>query len=401
MFLYSMLNYIFGYTLISVQRGKACEKLLGYLIREKISFWDMKNIQTRTFLKVKHFHKKQLIIASKQLGFSKDEITIINMGLPFVLLKYKIRFGMMLGVLIGIFITIYSTFFVWKIDIIGNTEYSYTEISDMLKKHGFSEGTFLPNVDLKRVETAIMAENDGIAFISIYMKGTNAKVQINERVLKGEREDLTKPKNIVASHSGQILKFEIVSGETVVKRGQAVEKGQLLVSGVIDSNAVGYRLKSASGKVFASTLHKIEYKIPLKQQVKHYTGHEIKRKSIKILGKYINFFINSGNLYTKYDTIYNEEIITLFDTIELPIYYVTTTYAEYQEYQQEIDVKRARELAYDKYAEFISSRKSIAIEKENLTEEICDGYFVLSGDIECIEDIAQEKIFYYNQEHNT
>ncbi|MBR5867064.1 MAG: sporulation protein YqfD [Spirochaetaceae bacterium] len=91
----------------------------------------------------------------------------------------------------------------------------------------------------------------------------------------------------------------------------------------------------------------------------------------------------------------------VFDAVELPIYYSVTTYAEYEERETEIDVKRARELAYDRYAAFIGSRKFASVENENLNEEIRNGCFVLSGTVDCIEDIAQEKIFYYNQEQPT
>lgn len=401
MLLYEFLNFVFGYTLVSVERGRGCERLLTYLVSKNIAFWNMENVHTRTFFRVKSYYKNAVVSACEELGLKPSEISVMNMGLPFIMLRYKFRLGMILGTLASVAIIIYSTFFVWKIDIVGNVRLSGTQIIQMLEKHGFYEGTFLPDVDLKRIETAIMAENNDVAFISIYMKGTNAKIQVNERTFSNEEEDLTLPKNIVASYPGQILKTEVLSGEKVVKRGQAVEKGQLLVSGVIDSNTVGFRVRSAAGKILASTEHYIEYRIPLVQTEKHYTGREIKRNSIKILGKYINFFINSGNLYQKYDTIYDEGTVALFDAVELPIYYAVTTYAEYVEREVEIEPKRARELAYDKYAEFIGTRKSIAIEKENFTEEVRDGYFILSGTVECIEDIAEEKIFYYNQEPKT
>lgn len=403
MLLYELLNFVFGYTLVSVERGRGCERLLSYLVSKNIAFWNMKNVHTRTFFRVKSYYKTSVLNASKELRLAHGEVSAMSMGLPFILMRYKLRFGMLLGTISSIVLIIYSTFFVWKIDISGNVKLNYTQIAQMLEKHGFYEGTFLPNVDLKRIETAVMAENSNIAFLSIYMKGTNAKVQVNERVLPGEAEDLSVPKNIVASHPGQILKTEVISGQGVVKRGQAVEKGQLLISGVIDSNTVGFRVKSAAGRIIASTVHQIEYRIPLTQTEKHYTGREIKRNSIKILGKYINFFINSGNLYKKYDTIYDEGTVALFDAVELPIYYAVTTYAEYEQREVHIDPKRAREMAYDRYAEFIGTRNSVAVENENLSEQILDDCFILSGTVECIEDIAQEKAFYYNnnQEQTT
>lgn len=401
MLLYGLLNFVFGYTLVSVEHGRGCERLLSFLVSHNIAFWDMDNVHTRTFFKVKACYRNVLLDAAKELRLDAREISVMNMGLPFIFLRHKMRVGMMFGAVVGCATVIYSMFFVWKIEVSGNTRLNYTQISQMLDEHGFREGTFLPGVKLKRIETAVMAENDDIAFIAINMRGTTAKVQINERALPGEREDLTLPANLIASYPGQIVNLEVVSGESVVKRGEAVVEGQLLVSGIIDSNTVGYRVKRASGKVYASTTHHVEYKIPLIKTEKHYTGREIKRKSIKILGKYINFFINSGNLYKKYDTIYNEETVSIFETIELPLYYSVTTYAEYEEREVEIDIKRARELAYDQYAAFIGGRNSVTVEREELSEKVEDGCFVLGGTVECIEDIAQEKTFYYNQEKIT
>ena len=400
MLLYNIINFLFGYTLVSVERGRGCEKLLTSMINRNIPFWDMENIHTRTVFKVKPYYRDIILNIAEDLKLSNNEISVMNLGLPFKLIRYKFRFGMLAGIIISSVLVLYSTLFVWKIDVIGNEKLTYTQITAMLEKHGFHEGSFMPGMNLKKIETAVMVENSEIAFMSIYLKGTNAVVQVNERVLPWEREDLSSPTNLIASYPGQIINLEVISGESVVKRGQAVEKGQLLVSGVIDSNTVGYRIKSAAGKVLASTKHEICYKIPMVQTVKYYTGREKRQKSIKILGKYINFFVNSGNLYEKYDTIYNEDSITLFGIVELPVYHTEKIIAEYVERDTEIDRKRAKEMAYDKYAEFVSTRKSIIIENEALNEKVEDGCFVLSGYIECIEDISQQQNFYYIQEQN-
>lgn len=401
MILYNVLNMLFGYVIVSVEKGIGCEKLLSRLISENITFWDMENIRTRTVFRIKPYYRETLLALSKELGMGEKEISVMTLGLPFKLIKYKMRFGMLAGVIASAILVVYSTMFVWKIDVIGNEALTYTQITQMLEKQGFGEGTFTPKINLKRIETAVMVENDEIAFISIFLKGTNAIVQVHERVLPWDKENLTAPVNIIASYPGQIINLEVVSGESMVKRGQAVEKGQLLVSGVTDSNTVGFRIKSASGKVLAATTHEINYKIPMKQIEKCYTGRQKTHKSIKILGKYINFFINSGNLYQKYDTIYNEDSIMLFGVFEIPIYYAETVFAEYTEKETVIDLKRARELAYDEYRKFIGTRKSITIEKEELDERVENGHFILSGYIDCIEDISKKQNFYYIQEQNT
>jgi len=401
MVLYNILNILFGYVLVSVENGRGCEKLFSRLIAENITFWNMENIHTRTVFRIKPYYRETLISIAKELGLSGKEISVMTLGLPFKLMQYKMRLGLLAGILISAVLILYSTMFVWKIDVIGNEKLTYTQVTNMLEKQGFREGTFTPKINLKRIETAVMVENSEIAFISIYLKGTNAIVQVHERSLPWEKENLTSPVNLVAAHPGQVINLEVISGESVVKRGQAVEKGQLLVSGVTDSNTVGFRIKSASGKVMAATTHEINYKIPIEQTEKYYTGRQKTHKSIKILGKYINFFINSGNLYSKYDTIYNEEPITLFGVMEIPVYYVETVFTEYVEKTTEIDRKRAREMAYDEYRKFIATRKCVTIEKETLHEEVSDGYFVLSGYIDCIEDISQKQNFYYIQEQNT
>ena len=269
MLLYNILNILFGYVLVSVENGRGCEKLFSRLIAENITFWNMENIHTRTVFRIKPYYRETLISIAKELGLSGKEISVMTLGLPYKLMQYKMRLGLLAGILISTVLILYSTMFVWKIDVIGNEKLTYTQVTNMLEKQGFREGTFTPKINLKRIETAVMVENSEVAFISIYLKGTNAIVQVHERSLPWEKENLTSPVNLVAAHPGQVINLEVISGESVVKRGQAVEKGQLLVSGVTDSNTVGFRIKSASGKVMAATTHEINYKIPIEQTEKY------------------------------------------------------------------------------------------------------------------------------------
>ena len=308
-----------------------------------------------------------------------------------ILCRYRLRFGMFAGILLFALSVFLSSLFVWDINVSGNVSITEAEIFERLDAYGFRLGTFIPGADTDEICERIILEAGNISFMKINMRGTVASVEIHERKADAAAEEDRSPSNLVAKYDGQIERFEVSGGVPAVEYLQPVKKGELLVSGAIDSNALGYRLVQARGKVFARVTLTFESVVPFENTKKTYTGKEISQKSIKFFSKSLNLSKNTIIPYEKYDTIVDEEKLYLFGIIELPIYRVTVTYKEYEQAPHRL----TRDQAYTRAQKALSeqtenalaeaeilSRKTVFSENETGLKLYTEVYWII--------DIAEE-----------
>jgi similar to stage IV sporulation protein len=331
---------------------------------------------------------KYLSVCGGRLIFGEKAV---EHGFFSILRRYRLRAGMFLGIIIFAVSVSLSSFFVWDINVSGNVSITSEEICERLCAYGFREGAFIPSLDTGDICSRILLEAGNISFMKINMRGTVASVEIRERKDSEQEETLSSPSNLVASRDAQIERLEVLGGVPKVNYLQTVKKGELLVSGIIDSNALGYRLVRSRGKVLARTTFIYEAEIPLETLEKVYTGNETVKKSIKFFGKSINLSKNTGVSYTKYDTIINKEKIYLFGKIELPIFVETVRFAEYTEEARTLTEKEAAERAYAETEEKSKNELSAAeiLSRETKTETR-ENTFYMRTEIYCITDMAQE-----------
>lgn len=76
---------------------------------------------------------------------------------------------------------------------------------------------------------------DEITWVAAAVKGNHLYISIKENdSFEGEIKSTEIPENIIASDDGTIESIITRSGTPLVKKGDNVEKGQVLVSGVIN-----------------------------------------------------------------------------------------------------------------------------------------------------------------------
>ena len=313
-------------------------------------------------------------------------------GLFSVASKYRMRIGFFVGAAIFAIVIAASSLFIWDINITGETSLSEDEVLSVLRDHGVYIGAYIPNVDTVSAEVRLVIALNELSSASINLRGTVAEVIIREEKPKDVSETAS-PSNLVASRDGMIETLEISGGIPTVKRGQTVKEGQLLVSGVIDSQAVGYRLVKARGNVYARTTFQYRASVPLNSYEKTFTGNRKTQKSIKIFSKIINLFSNNEIYFEKYDTIETEKRVCLFGKIELPVFICEKTHKEYVLSPVVLNEAQAKEKAYRMILEQSSEDlKDAQILNRYVSSELTAEELVLSCDVECIADIAKEVI---------
>jgi similar to stage IV sporulation protein len=128
-----------------------------------------------------------------------------------------------------------------------------SEIRKELKAGGLFVGSYIPALHIGELENRVLLSSDTLSWITVNLDGTVARVQVIERTEPQAGETGRLPANLVAGADGQIELIQLYRGNCLVKMGQAVKKGELLVSGIYESASVGLRYTRAAGQVLART----------------------------------------------------------------------------------------------------------------------------------------------------
>ena len=336
-----LLCYILGYVNIEVE-GYFIERFINICNSKKIFLWNMKrkhstiirvNIGIRDFKKIKEIAKK-----------TKCRVKIQKKrGIPFILHKYKKRkiFAIFFILLIIAVITLSN--FVWNIEVIGNNKISAEEIIKDLADDNFKVGTSKTNLNIKNIIDKIRLKRSDLAWIGIEIKGTNAIVKIVEADLKPDIIKEEEYCNIVATKDAMIVKINAQNGTAVVKEGDIVTKGTVLIQGWLEGQFTGIRYVHANGEVQAKVWYSQKISVPLKQTKKIKTDKEENKYSVKIN----NFEINLPKgvpKFQNYDTIETSKKLKLFSDFYLPIEIHQKTYREYEEQEITYSIEEAKEL---------------------------------------------------------
>ena len=310
-------------------------------------------------------------------------------GIPAVTERYRHRYGIAIGAILAVALIALSHMFVWDVEVTGNSALTSSEVRDMLKAHGFGAGSYIASANTDRIENQILMDTDKISWISINIVGTVAEVQIREREAAAPKDTATKPANLVAAKAGVVEEVRIYRGNVVVGAGKYVEKGDLLVSGLFDSERVGFRYTRAAGEVMARTTTEYYIKIPYEYEEKQYTGQEYCNKYLTFFDYSINISKNSGKDDTLYDKIYIMENYSFPDGTPTPFALITEKYLEYETVRSTRTPKKAEELAYFELSQKLSeAAEDRIIVKKTVTPMQTEDGFALLCTVVAIENIA-------------
>ena len=320
-----ILNYILGYVNILVE-GYFVEKFINICNKQKIFLWNLKRSKTTIIyanVSIKDF-KKLKPIAQK----TKCKIKIKSKkGLPFIFNKYKKRKIFVIG-LAMVLITIFTlSKFIWNIEVIGNEKINADEIIQIANENNLKIGKFKNKVDTKKIINKLRLERDDIAWIGIEIKGTNAIIKIVESIPKPNIIDDEEFCNIVATKDAIIKKISAQNGTPVVKEGEIVKKGTVLIAGWLEGKYTGTRYVHATGSVQGKVWYTQKERIYFRQQKKEQTGNVENKYSLNINNFKINF--NKGvSKFKNYDTIETNKKVKLFSNFYLPIELIKITNTE-------------------------------------------------------------------------
>ena len=323
-----LLNIILGYVTVEVE-GYFIERFINLCNSQKIFLWNLKRTHsTRIIINIgiKDFKKLKPIARKTKCRVKMQK----KKGIPFLLHKYQKRKIFFIFFLLIILSIIILSNFIWNIEITGNENISSEEIQKLLEENNFKIGKCKIGLTTKELIQQIRLERSDIAWIGIEIEGTNATVKIVEADLKPDIIAEDEYCNLIATKDGMITKVIAQNGTPLVKEGDVVTKGTILVGGWLEGKYTGTRYVHANGDVQAKVWYSQKEKIPLKQVEKVKTGNEENKYSVKINNFKINL-TKGVSKFKKYDTIEASKKLKLFSNFYLPIEIYTKTFQEYEE----------------------------------------------------------------------
>lgn len=250
MFLIYLLRALAGYV-IFVAMGGFPERFINLCTAGRISVWDIRpqadtlygKVRARDYARIRHCAKKSGV----RLRIHK------KCGLPFFLQRHKKHRGLLIGAVVFISVFTALSTRIWVIDIEAVCGIPPSTIRTALREEGVFEGMRTRAFNASKVEEALPLRVRDVQWIALNRQSSVLHVKLRRRIETQSKQVSDEPYHIVAAEDGVLLTLEPYEGKAMVRVPTAVEKGQLLISGITDNQDGSVCLHHAKGYTEAQT----------------------------------------------------------------------------------------------------------------------------------------------------
>ena len=304
----------------------------------------------------------------------------------------KKRWFFLLSLALILFLTIWIPTGVYFFHISGNDRIPEKRILEALSECGVGFGTKRTQIHSENLKNSVMQKLPELDWAGITTHGCVAVVEVKEKPLSDvSNKNLNSISSIVAKSDGVIDSVTVTKGNPLCKTGQAVQKGQVLISGMEDFGLL-LRGTAAEGEVFAKTMH---YKTAIAPGISHGKGDIIRSEqnyTLQIGKKLINLK-NSSRISTgSCVKMYTRKNLTLPGGFRLPVSLICEKIVFYEPYTvpvSETDYTWINSVMEQYVLQNMTAgeilHKTLSMKK---TEDRC----TLFGTFACREEIGKRKI---------
>ena len=342
------IQYVKGYVRIKIT-GFSLERFLNMAAFHDIYLWDVVrtpegaelNVTIKGFKMLKSYAKK-----------TKCRTRIIQKnGLPFLMFRYrrrKLLLGGGLFFLLGLFVL---SSFVWRIELEGNETLSHETVMVFLEEQGLRVGAPKLRLNDRQLQQSILNNFAEVSWADVHTRGTRTVVRIAEALPPQPILDRQTPAHVMATNDGLITHVIAWSGAPMVRAGDVVRSGEMLVSGILelvpDTPDTPLVYVHAHAEVWARRYHPIEFAVPFTYLEKVFTGKTATSRTLQLL-----FLQNrritlpsGGNSFASYDRITTYHQPGVGGNYPLPVILSVTHYSEFVWEQRTRTVEEAKLLA--------------------------------------------------------
>ena len=290
---------------------------------------------------------------------------------------------LVIGLCLLAFLALYLPSRVLFIQVEGNSLIPAKLIMEQAQEYGVTFGANRREIRSERVKNGLLGAIPQLQWVGVTTEGCVARIHVRERSEPEQPQQNFAVTSIVASRDGVIKSFTAHRGSALCKVGQAVTKGQVLISGYTDCG-LSIRADQAEGEIMAQTNRQISAVTPDFQLTKGSIIRSEKKFSLIIGKNRINFYKDSGILDTTCVKMYSENYMTLPGSFYLPVILLTEEWIYYD--LTESETVDAETVLLD-FADRYLASQMIAGQILHRSEAV-DGN-VLEGEYACLEMIGQ------------
>ncbi|WP_147532401.1 sporulation protein YqfD [Bacillus marasmi] len=382
------LEFFSGTVTVKVS-GRGIERFINQLLRNGITIWDVKRygVDTVVFsLKLQDVKSIRPLIRDSEckLTFQRRN------GMPFLFKQMLRNSGLVAGAFLFLFVIMLLSNMVWRVEIKGANPATEHKIYKQLDKMGVKPGKLQFFVDdVETIQRKLTNNIQVLTWVGVELRGTTFHLEVVEKKEPKKLEELG-PRHLVAKKEGVISKIYVEKGQKQVEINQHVNKGQMLVSGIIGKEEKT-EIVSAKGEVYGETWYKSMVELPIKSTFQVYNGNEKQKYSIKFGSVTIPVWGFGKPNYLAYEEDTTNHKLR-FLKWELPISFNDTVLREKEEVTRIYSNEEAIEVAKEIARKDIKSKLSedAIIKGENVLHQAIDnGKVTLSIHYQIIEDIAE------------
>ena len=312
-------------------------------------------------------------------------------GAPFFLCRYKKRKLFAAGIVLCLLFLRFLSGFLWDIQIYGSDLYSPAQVQAFLERKGLSLGYPCKKINCEKLEEQLREHFKDIAWVSCEQKGTQFIVHMKDTIDVRDVNTSKSPCDLVASRDGTIYSIVTRSGTPLVKKGDKVKKGDVLISGIVhildDFDAeLETDFTNADGDILAETTSIYKDSFSLDYYAKTETGRKQHQFFIR-LGVWNLPLIPNRDKFSNSYSISDYHRVRLGRTFFLPLGWEWKTVHETTLDQKTRSRSDAKALAKKRFNQYCrkQKRKGIRI----LETMFRDGSCVTIGTIHSVESIGK------------
>lgn len=273
----------------------------------------------------------------------------------------------------------------------GNSNVPTRLILEMAAQSGIEFGASRKAVRSEKVKNALLAAVPELEWAGVNTKGCTAVITVRERSEAEEKLDHASVSRIVASRDGYITSCTVIAGNGLCAAGQTVKAGQTLISGYTDCG-ITILATRARGEVYADTSRDLTAFLPSQYCFRRGKTASVKKYSLIIGKKRINFHKDSGISDATCAKIYQEYCLTLPGGFELPVRLAVEEWTAYEVSIEALAQPEAEALLLQFARSYLLGQMTAGqILSAEQSAVRAGEIYVLSGSYACNEMIGRER----------
>ena len=376
-------QYLIGYVIIKIE-GLYLERGMNLIRESGIKLWGLKRT-SRSCIVAKVSVQGYKRLAESTLRGCR--ITLVEKrGLPALWGRLKRRKALLAGAIAAILLVFILTSFIWSIEFEGDFSIAEEELLAQLQEMGVSTGLYSGKINTQELENRLMLKNPSIAWVDVRVRGVELNIEIKMKEPVPEMLS-DQPQDIIASKDAVIESIVSLSGTKMVSEGQAVKKGDILISANVEKEGIEPNTVHARGEVKGRVFYSGTAKVSVFEEERIPTGRSYQKQYLK-MGNWEIPVAGEKEEYENFDVVTTQQYIS---DLYFPVILITNTYQEVTVNRLECDLEQTRQEAEQQsYEDAVSKLPEDAIIRKVQTRyDLVDGEAIQAETLlEVIENIG-------------